>query len=531
MELLPKLPFHVSPYPDELLGSWLHRLQLHNHTSLLLQLTGITTQLRLDKSEWRDIPKRNPALDHLLKALGITYDAVMMKLTTYPYWLRFHSARAFDWRSSGSEPPALILKDRRQTISRVSYLLPNLMRICPICLTEDVKQYGEPYAHRAHLLPFVRVCHKHGVELISRCPRCNQIFRMNSTFIYTRVVCTCDFDLRQTRLSKISQSQRAWEHLARYSADILFCTEAFHECSSFYKFLDSRLTDCGVSKRPDLLAYLSGIYSSDAAKAMLCLSRQSSDTYTFSPIGWVSRRELRAPPICAFLATLDSSFAHSQALFSHFITVCRTKGNEGPRIHQSPKHPRIPTSIAEARAYVVDAERSAERKSITRSFLYRRYKKLFWYLVLFDREWFDNQFPPGGWGATEYLPSVEADRISILKAIAKAPRHSVSIWANLAQQAYFRASLRDTQWLEERKCSTFRQAQWERLLKRHKHVEACTDEIKRGIEKIQSMQGKLPNLLPETIAPYTTLNESQIRHFLANNPEIRKYLTRKFLSI
>lgn len=235
MELLPKIPFYVTPYPDELLGSWLYRLQLHNHASLLLQQTGVTTRHRLDKSEWRDIPKRNPALDRLLKALGITYDAAMMELTTYPYWLRFHSARAFDWRSGGSEPPALILKDRRQTISRVSYLLPNLMRICPICLAEDVKQYGEPYAHRAHLLPFVRVCHKHGVELISRCPRCNQIFRMNSTFIHTRVVCTCNFDLRRTRLSKISQSQRAWEHLARYSADVLFCTEVFHECSCGFR--------------------------------------------------------------------------------------------------------------------------------------------------------------------------------------------------------------------------------------------------------------------------------------------------------
>lgn len=524
MVLRSRIPFHVPPYPDELLGSWLHRLQLHNHSSLLLQQSGVVNRQRLDKSEWRDMPKRKPALDQLLGALDITYDTAMMELTTYPYWLRFHSSSAFDWQTRGSELPALILKGRRQALIRLSYLLPNLMRICPICLAEDIEQYGEPYAHRAHLLPYVRVCHKHCIELISRCPRCGQIFRMNSTFINTRVVCTCKFDLRCSRGSTISASQDVWQNLARYSADALFYQENFHECSSFYKFLDARLTKHGVAKRPDLLAYLSDFYSPDAAKAMLCLSRQHSDAYTFAPIGWVSRRELRAPPICAFLSTLDSSFAHSQALFAHFMTELARNENGRIRAHHHAKLPFTPTSVREARAYVAEVEQYAGRNSITRSFLYQRYKKLFWYLVLFDREWFDQQFSSGKRGAPEHLPSIEADRLSILLAIEKAPRHSVKIWANLAQQAYFRASLRDEEWLESRKGYTVLQAQREKFIKQREYLQTCEDEIKRGIERVQAMQGNLFNLSPALIAPYTVLSESQIRHFFANRPEIRQYL-------
>lgn len=523
MPLLPQLPFLVAPYPDEILGSWLYRLRLHNHASLLQQLTCMATWKRLDKTEWRDIPKQSPALDRLLKALGISYDLAMMTVTTYPYWLRFHSSREGSWHSCCAEIPSLILKDRRQTLSRVSYLLPSLMRICPVCLAEDVTQYGEPYAHRAHHLPFVRICYKHGVELISRCPQCSQIFRMNSTFIPTRVVCACNFDLRHARFPPMFQPH-SWEVLARYSADVLFSTEAFQECSRVYQFLDSRLADHGVTKRADLLAYFSDIYGPDAAKAMLCLTRQSSDTYTYSPIGWVSRRELRAPPICAFLATLDSSFSHSQALFSQFRDESGENEDGTKSVHQRSKHPRIPQSVAEARFHVAAVEKSAKRKSITRSFLYQRYKKLFWYLVLFDRDWFDRNFPPGGKGATEQLPSIEADRCEILSAIAKAPRHSVKIWTNLAQQAFFRASLRDGQWLKDRKCDTLREARKEKLAQKQDSLQACADEVKRAIERIQTVRGGLVKLSPAAIAPYSTLNESQIRHFFANNPEIRRQL-------
>jgi TniQ len=46
----------------------------------------------------------------------------------------------------------------------VTYGVP-FRRVCPECIAEDIKTYGETYWHRAHLLPAVHVCTKHGTRL------------------------------------------------------------------------------------------------------------------------------------------------------------------------------------------------------------------------------------------------------------------------------------------------------------------------------------------------------------------------------
>lgn len=38
------------------------------------------------------------------------------------------------------------------------------VRLCPLCLHEDVQKYGVPYIHLSHQMPSVRACSKHGVE-------------------------------------------------------------------------------------------------------------------------------------------------------------------------------------------------------------------------------------------------------------------------------------------------------------------------------------------------------------------------------
>lgn len=521
----PLLPFFVPPYPDEILGSWLWRLQVHNHASLLWQMSGLSTPRHLDGSEWRDIAKRSPELVQLLGALGTTYEEAMMALTTYPYWLRFHSEHLFNWPGDTTGLPALILKYRRKSLSRVRYLTPNLVRVCPHCLAEDFEQYGEPYLHRAHLLPFVSVCYKHRMPLVSSCPVCHQIFRMCSTFIRARLTCECGYDLRTPVL--LTGHSETWERLACYSADALFDTDTFHECNTFYRFLDSRLATHAVERRPDLMEHLAHAYGDEPAKAMLSLERQGSDAYSYSPIGWISRRELRAPQICALLASIDLNFADSQTQFQRFR---ETSEISGVKSFRNTRRPRIPQSVAEARSFALDAQETAGRKSITRSFLYRRHKTLFWYLVLFDCEWFDANFPPGGRGAPKNLPSIESDRTDILLAISKASRLRVTIWTNLAQQACFRASLRDTEWLEGRKKETTRAAKEKKLAQRQEYLEACVAEVKRTMERIRAVKGIHVSISPLELAPYSKLNQSQLRHLFADNPEMRRQLVRDLAS-
>ncbi len=451
----------------------------------------------------------------------------MMKLTTYPYWLRFHSAQLYDFASQGEshEIPKLILLDRRETIPRLRNILPNLARICPVCLAQDFAKYGEPYLHRAHHLPFVRICHMHRTELISKCPKCNRIFRLESTFVYARLTCACNFDLRQAEFKKTTR-QDSWEKLAFYSASVMFSEEPISECNTFYEFFDALLTQHGVSQGPDLLKYLSKIYGDEKAKAILTLGPQRSDTYTHSGIGSLSKRDFRAPQICAFFSTIDLSFLHTQDQFIKFAPTRQVEpGHELKKLkHQKtrppPKHPQ---SIAQARSYVTEIEKEIG-KSGTRSFIYKRYKTLFWYLTIFDQAWFDENHPSRRGGATEHIPSIESDRSVIFQAISRAPTKTVRVWKNLAQQAVARASLRDTQWLEERKKETAHEIIERRLKSKQEYLDRCFKELEQAIEKIQKIEGKNIRIHQEELAPYTSLNQDQVRHLLAKFPDLKQRL-------
>lgn len=519
------IPFFVAPYPDEMLGSWLFRLQTHNSRSLVQQLAGYQTRARVDASGWRDIAQPSPDFVRLLTALGKTYSTAMLERTTYPYWLRFHSAHQFEMaqQSEPVELPVLVLRETRRAIPRLRYLLPNFSRICPVCLADDFVQQGEPYLHRAHHLPFVRCCHKHGNPLISRCPKCKQLFRMASTFVYARLTCTCGYDLRRIPSDNASHED-PWKRLARYSADVLFSSDPIEDCNTSHAFMNDRLAEWELTQRPDVLKHLSNIYGVSAARAILTLAPQRSDTFTFAPIGSVSKHEFRAPQICALFATVDADFAQSQRRFGDF-TRSKEKVAEqsAPEVRVDTAKQRIPQSVAQARLHVHEVEASIGARK-TRSYLYQRRKTLFWYLTLFDKVWFEERYPHGRRGATAQLPSVDADRLCIEQAIIRADSNRVREWKALAQQAFFRASLRDTTWLDDRKAETTRAIRTHRAETKKQYLKACENDIQEAASQIQTDRGRSLRATLSEISLYTALNKDQWRHLLANNPDLRNQL-------
>lgn len=518
------IPFLVSPYPDELLGSWLFRLQTHNHASLIAGLVDGSKRCNISAAGWRDIANPTPEFQQLLKALGTTHGAATQALTTYPYWLRFHSTSDFDPAGSNAsvDLPKLILRNRQKSIPRLRTLLPNHARVCPQCLAEDFERYGEPYLHRAHHLPFVNICHRHRCALVSRCPACEQVFRMGSTFVYARIACTCKFDLRRHSVPK-QRHHKTWETFSCFSADVLFSTLPIAECNRVYQFLDARLVEQRIAHAPKFFRYLTTHYGSDAAKALLTFTPQRSDAYSHSSLTWITKREFRAPQICAFFATMDASFIQSIGRFAQFEkanTTIALKNTVDPLNSSSPK---LPTSVAQARSLVSEVKQ-LQGASITRSTLYRRYKTLFWYLVLFDRVWLDENYPNGGKRAPLQIPSILEDRNSILRAIDRAPKINIRAWFNLAQQECFRATLRDSTWLEERKKDTGDAIKLYREEKKRQYLEACTNDIRQAIQRFKETQGNSIRISVADIAPYTALGKDQLRHLISGNLRLREEL-------
>lgn len=96
-------------------------------------------------------------------------------------------------------------------------------KFCPTCAREDVRSLGQPYWHRAHQVPGVLVCHKHGAWLIDRCPKCSESMSGGSSLYLPKLVCECGHEFLLTTHS--DASTELWQgramDLARFCVDIL----------------------------------------------------------------------------------------------------------------------------------------------------------------------------------------------------------------------------------------------------------------------------------------------------------------------
>lgn len=68
-------------------------------------------------------------------------------------------------------------------------------RLCTECLREDVVDHGIGYWHRAHQIPGVATCWKHGTHLLSNCPICRRPFaRRQKLLLLPWKPCQCGWE-------------------------------------------------------------------------------------------------------------------------------------------------------------------------------------------------------------------------------------------------------------------------------------------------------------------------------------------------
>jgi hypothetical protein len=169
MPLLPK------PYPDEVVGGVVERACYQSGLSVRRMVQSLFGNSR---SHLSFLMGSN--LSDLARTMGIDSEELLTLHTMYPYAVAYmptsehRKVRSKFLRREDDECIGSITKNVSHSVSS--------RRLCPQCLSEDLKRYGETYWRRSHLLPGVFFCMEHQAELVET------DVRLNGNVLFRKVV-------------------------------------------------------------------------------------------------------------------------------------------------------------------------------------------------------------------------------------------------------------------------------------------------------------------------------------------------------
>jgi TniQ len=106
------------------------------------------------------------SMERLGGLTGMQPVELLERHTLYPYLVAFTPPKRREYLIS----KALGSPSERKSLgvsARHGFGAGRLRRVCPHCIRDDLKQYGESYWRRAHLLPGVHVCVQHNAWLLT----------------------------------------------------------------------------------------------------------------------------------------------------------------------------------------------------------------------------------------------------------------------------------------------------------------------------------------------------------------------------
>ncbi|MHB8106838.1 MAG: TniQ family protein [Candidatus Cryosericum sp.] len=154
------LAYLALPYDDETIRSVIGRTLLRTGQNI-----GSTPFASAHLSFWTcRVPRHLAAFTSVLNtSWGITSSSLIRHHTLFPYLGAFMTAiqrAALEGTLAGSPIPRFLrMSELTGTACGASW------SCCPLCLKEDVAEYGEPHEHLMHTMP-VRACPVHGCRLV-----------------------------------------------------------------------------------------------------------------------------------------------------------------------------------------------------------------------------------------------------------------------------------------------------------------------------------------------------------------------------
>jgi hypothetical protein len=433
-------PFGFPPCPDEIFGSWLSRIRLHNGDGWWrTALRNAGYGARSNENSF-DIPRHSQELITLLHDIGmIDGQQALLNLTTLPYWLAFDAAPPETGHIRGTTLNVLF-GTRKGIVRNIAAMARRYrarvgMRLCAQCLQDDIRAFGEPYWHRTHQLPNVTCCPDHRLHLLNRCPHCSKVFMDTGAgrISLPKMICECASDLRQ--ISDVVAETDVRYRLAVLSRDALLMSTPLCSRSQLREFLRSRIRSSDLD------------YLIDSVYGQFALSRSLPQTVlNYEDCLWLPLSshfsQLRAPDCCALLAAMDIKLSFAQRSAAIMETMPRERDDCG--------RPRIIPSVKNAREAMLGRSRNCPGERASADSLN------YWVLRLHDAEWLHQHFPQ-----TRFLPvpSPQFDRDWISRSATNGKtddRTRTYRWRLIAQSvAGRRAAIRDCAWFEKKRREYF----------------------------------------------------------------------------
>lgn len=149
-------------YPDELVYSWFCRYYVHSgYPTNRMALEDILYNRHSNPSK-EFLGHLNPEMEQVIKNM-YQIDELVLEHTMFPQYARFiECTKKKDalYRLGNDFCDAHLLFTILPRSEGDKYL-----KYCPLCVTDDRKQYGEAYWHRKHQIRNINVCTKHKCRL------------------------------------------------------------------------------------------------------------------------------------------------------------------------------------------------------------------------------------------------------------------------------------------------------------------------------------------------------------------------------
>lgn len=155
------------PYPDELLYSVIARYGVHAGITSPKQLLDEVFQNRQIIASVAFQGHLSQISAHYQGNADLTPDKLLQRHTLFPLYAPFvHPDIAAQSKNE-------LLTDYRHSAevqlgkAASTVKSPHYLRYCPLCVTTQIEQYGEPFWIRRWQLPGLSVCAEHGIQLIN----------------------------------------------------------------------------------------------------------------------------------------------------------------------------------------------------------------------------------------------------------------------------------------------------------------------------------------------------------------------------